>query len=205
MSFDPLSSTVLMAGITLTTLGFFLVFGVALYRFLNHPQTIISHGHNGELIDPNDTYRIKDFFGTRNNFDNAMKDCLAQCDALSLDDEALGEEMSQGIVPHAVSAIRYKLAEASLQFALMEAQNVSGQHSVEKERQILEYCVGFVHDIHVEHLYYAPEASAQDLIYDTDFEIIDQGVHKPEFMKNHAVNNPVRDYFARDSEVAKEL
>jgi hypothetical protein len=210
MSFDPLSEQVLTAGVILTTVGFLLVFGASLFHFfrtgyISQKRVIISYDHKGNLIDPDDQDRVGDFFTTRNKFNNHLTQCYEQFDNLDLDDDVVSRAMNTGRVPQGLSNLRYFLADASLQFAILEAQASEANRDISGERKKLEACYAFVRDIHVDRLYLNEEAAAKELVYDVDFEIIDFGLRKPEVLAEYEVRNPARDYFAKDIASAEEL
>lgn len=210
MSFDPLSEQVMGMGILLTTMGFFLIFGVSAYRMLRQVQetrksVIISYDHQGNLIDPEDADRVGDFFTTRNKFNNFLTQCHEQFDNLDLNDDVLSKASNTGRIPDSLSHLRYYLADASLQFAILEGQASEGNHKVDKERQKLEACYAFVRDIHIDRLYLDADVASQEIVYDVDFEIIDFAMKKPEVAEEYGLRNPARDYFAKDNESAEGL
>ena len=208
MSFDPLSEQVMGMGIILTTLGFFLTFGTYAYKMLRQEQqtrksVIISYDHKGNIIDLDDPYRVGDFFTTRNRFNNCLTQCYEQFESLNLNDDVLSEALENDKVPDSLSHLRYCLADAGLQFAILEGQVGEGNYNVDKERQKLEACYAFVRDIHIDRLYLDADAASQEIIYDVDFEIIDFAMKKPEVAEEYGLRNPARDYFAKDSESAE--
>lgn len=210
MSFDPLSEQVMGIGIILTTLGFFLVFGVSAYRILRQGQgtreaVIISYDHQGEIIDLNDPYRVGDFFTTRNKFNSLLTQCHELFGNLDLNDDVVSEALENDKVPDNLSHLRYFLADAGLQFAILEGQAVEGDYNVDKERDKLEACYAFVRDIHIDRLYLDADAASRELIYDVDFEIIDFGMKKADIAEKYGLRNPARDYFAKDTESAEGL
>lgn len=212
MSFDPLSEQVMGIGIILTTIGFFLVFGVSAYHMLRHGQearkaVIVSYDHRGNIVDPEDTEHVFDFFHTRNKFNGLLKYCHAGFVFLSREESEQERPETDFMedVPRTFSDLRHALAYTALQFAILDGQAQEGNRSVEMERNKLEACLSLFQDMQAIEFDLTAEESAQEIVYDVDFELIDFGFRKPEVFAEYGLGNPARDYFAKNSASAEEL